>query len=130
MKRLAVATLLTLTCLAAAACTRPSDTTPPRASDSSAANAPADRQQLENRIRELAAKVLGVAPEEVDVGTPLSKQKVAADELDMVEIVMEVEDAFGVEIPDADISGTDEKYLPDLSVRKLAEIVAAKTARK
>ena len=135
MKRLAAALLLTLTCLVTAACTRPGGTTPPRASNSPAAKAraqavPADRQQLENRIRELAAEVLGVAPEEVDVAAPLSKQKVAADELDTVEIVMEIEETFGVEIADADISGPDGELRADMSIRKLAEIVAAKSARK
>ena len=138
MKRLAVATLLTLTCFAAASCTRPGGTTtpPPRASGSPASsNAPAqaataDRQQVENRLRELVAKELDIAPGEVDVAAPLSKQKVPADELDTIEIVMEIEEAFGIEIPDADISGTDGKLSADLSVRKLAEIVAAKAARK
>lgn len=137
MKRLTVATLLTLTCLVAAACTRPGGTTPtPRASASpAAANAPAqtgtaDRQQVENRIRELVARELDIVPGEVDIAAPLSKQKVPADELDTVEIVMEIEEAFGIEIPDEDISGPDGKMSADLSVRKLAEIVAAKTARK
>jgi len=143
MERLAAAILLTLACLAAAACARPGGTTPP-AADSPKANAPsgspaakatpravpADRQQLEDRIRELTAGVLGLAPAEVDVAAPLSKQKVAADELDTVEIVLEIEEAFGVEIADEEISGPNGELLADLSVRKLAEIVGAKAARK
>ena len=122
MKRVAVATLLTLACLAAAACRRDA---PPSANAPGRAGA-ADRQQIENGVRDAVAKVLGLEPGEVDVAAPLSKQKVPADELDTVEIVMEVEEAFGVEIPDADISGPDGGVRADLSVRKLAEIVAAK----
>jgi len=142
MERLAVALLLTLTCLVAAACSVP-DGTPPPAANRPAANAttgspaarvtpqaiPADRQQLENRIRDIVAKELGVAPDEVDVGAPLSKQKVAADELDTIEIVMEIEEAFGVEIPDEEVSGPNGELLPDLSVKKLAEIVARKSRK-
>ena len=134
MERLAVAVLLTLTCLVTAACPGPAST-PPRAADSPAAPAtpqavPADRQQLENVIRDIVAEVLRVAPGEVDVGAPLTKQKVPADELDAVEIVMGIEDKFGVEISDADISTPEGEPREGLSVRTLAEIVAGKTPRK
>ena len=141
MKRLAAATLLALTCLAAAACNRPGDTTtptPPANRPTAAGNPgasarqqpiPADRQQLENKIRDLVAEVLQVTPDEVDVSAPLSRQKVAADELDTVEIVMEIEEAFGIEIRDEEISGPDGELLKDLSVKKLADIVAAKSPR-
>jgi acyl carrier protein len=138
MERLAVAVLLTLTCFAAAAC--PGGRTPPAAhrpmvAVSPAARAtpqaiPADRRQLENVIRDIVAEVLGVAPGEVDVGAPLTKQKVPADELDAVEIVMGIEDKFGVEIPDADISTPEGELREDLSVKTLAEIVAGKAPKK
>ncbi|HEX6182485.1 MAG TPA: phosphopantetheine-binding protein [Pyrinomonadaceae bacterium] len=134
MERLAVAALLTLTCLVTAACPGPAST-PPRAADSPAAHTtpqavPADRQQLENVIRDIVAEVLGVPPNEVDVGAPLMKQKVPADELDAVEIVMLIEERFGVEIPDADLSTPDGELREDLSVRMLAGIVAGKKPRK
>lgn len=138
MERLAAAVLLTLTCLVAVAC--PGGRTPPAAhrpvapvSPSARATpqaVPADRQQLENIIRNVVAEVLRVSPSEVDVGAPLVKQKVPADELDAIEIVMGVEEKFGVEIADEDISGPDGELRADLSVRTLAEMVAAKAARK
>ena len=142
MKRLAAATLLTMASLAAAACARPGDTPPttpahrPTAAGSPGASArrrqpiPADRQQLENSIRALVAEVLRVTPDEVDVSAPLSKQKVAADELDTIEIVMEIEETFGIEIRDEEISGPDGEMLADLSVKRLADVVAAKSPRK
>jgi acyl carrier protein len=134
MERLAVAVLLTLTCLVTAACPGPAST-PPRAADSQAALAtpqavPADRQQLENIIRDIAAEVLRVTPGEVDVSAPLMKQKMPTDELDVVEIVMGIEGRFGVEIPDADISTPEGELREDLSVKTLAEIVAGKKAVK
>jgi acyl carrier protein len=134
MERLAVAVLLTLTCLVTAACPGPASA-PPRAADGPAATAtpqavPADRQQLENIIRDIVAEVLRVAPGEVDVGAPLMKQSVPADELDAVEIVMGIEEKFGVEIPDADISTPEGELREDLSVKTLAEIVAGKKPRK
>jgi len=143
MERLAVAVLLTLTCLFTTACPGPAST-PPRAADSPAAAptangpaalttpqaVPADRQQLENIIRDIVAEVLRVAPGEVDVGAPLMKQKMPTDELDVVEIVMGIEEKFGVEIPDADISTPEGELREDLSVKTLAEIVAGKKPQK
>ena len=134
MERLAVAVLLTLTCLVTIACPSPSST-PPRAADSPAARAtpqavPADRQQLENIIRDIVAEVLSVPPGEVDVSAPLMKQKMPTDELDVVEIVMGIEERFGVEIPDADISTPEGELREDLSVKTLAEIVAGKKPQK
>ena len=141
MKRLAAAALLTLACLLVAACDRPGDTTTAPANRPTAARSPggrvrqqqpipADRQQLENSIRALVAEILQVTPDEVDVSAPLSKQKVAADELDTIEIVMEIEEAFGIEIRDEEISGPDGELLADLSVKRLADVVAAKSPRK
>ena len=50
----------------------------------------------------------------------MSKQKKEADELDVVEIIMNVEVAFNIEIKDEEVGVTD------LSVKKLADIVSQK----
>ena len=138
MERLAVATFTVLALLAASCApgtppSAPGSPPPPPAARAPASNAPAqsgkaDPRQVEERIRGLVAKVLGVEPGEVDVGAPLLKQKVPADELDTVEIVLEVEEAFGVEIPDEEISRPDGELRADLSVKTLAEIVARRKA--
>ena len=57
---------------------------------------------------------------EVDLNVPLSKQKKAADDLDVVEIIINVEEAFNIEIKDEEVGVTD------LSVKKLADIVSQK----
>ena len=79
----------------------------------------AQYQRIVERITEIVGNQLDLEVRDVDVDVPLSKQKKAADELDVVEIIMTVETAFNIEIKDEDVSR-------DLSVRKLADIVSKK----
>lgn len=89
-----------------------------------------DNQQITNRIREIIALQLSLDSTAVDVNAPLTKQKVAADELDIVEIIMSIEEAFGIEIKDEEVSGTNGELSETVSVKKLAEIVSRKKTRK
>jgi acyl carrier protein len=52
-------------------------------------------------VREVVAHQLGIDPSAVSMDRPISDPPLGADELDLVEIVMELEDRLGVEIPDA-----------------------------
>lgn len=81
-------------------------------------------------MRTIVAKQLSVEASAIDVDAPLSKQKIAADELDAVEIIITVEETFGVEIRDEEVSTPDGHLEDDLSVRKLADIVARKKTEK
>lgn len=81
-------------------------------------------QRIVERISLIVGKQLDLNVREVDVDAPLSKQKKAADELDVVEIVMNVEQAFNVEIKDEEVGAGD------LSVKKLADIMSQKMSRK
>ena len=83
-------------------------------------------QNTQDKITEIVAKQLGIEPGSVDPNVPLSKQKVAADELDVVEIVMSIEEELDVEIKDEEIGDTVGEITESLSVKKLAEIVAKK----
>ncbi len=58
-------------------------------------------ENIEERVREIIADRLGVDPEEV---TPDASfvEDLGADSLDTVELVMALEEEFGVEIPDED----------------------------
>ncbi len=47
-----------------------------------------DYEQIKKRIVDIVAKQLGIESKEVTADTPLSKQKIAADELDVVEIII------------------------------------------
>ena len=79
----------------------------------------AQYQRIVEKITEIVGTQLDLDVRDVDADLPLSKQKKAADELDVVEIILTVETAFNIEIKDEDVGG-------DLSVRKLADIVSKK----
>lgn len=91
--------------------------TPPQPSSS-------EYQRTLERISTIVGKQLDLNVREVDVDVPLSKQKKAADELDVVEIIMNVEEAFNIEIKDEEVG------VKDLSVKKLADIVSQQKSRK
>jgi acyl carrier protein len=136
MQRPTIAVLLSLTCLATPAATGCGNKPPSGgsannpAADARAQSSRPDNRQVVTEIRDIVAKVLSIEPEAVDVSAPLSKQKAAADELDVLEIVMGVEESFGVEIRDEEITGESGEISEDLSVKKLADIVSNKKSRE
>ena len=89
-----------------------------------------DYEQIKKRIVDIVAKQLGIESKEINVDAPLSKQKIAADELDVVEIIMNVEDAFSVEIKDFDDDAKVKDIPNAVSVKKLADIVFEKKKQK
>jgi acyl carrier protein len=74
------------------------------------------------RVRSEVAKILKKDPAQIEVTKPLLA--LGADDLDIVEIVMAVEEAFKVEIPDSAIAGKGGEVSKSLTVQTLAEIVA------
>jgi len=89
-------------------------------------SASSDRQQIVETIRAIVAEQLSLTVSEVDVDAPLFKQKKAADDLDLVEIIMNVENAFNIEIKDEEVGVSLEEIGGNLSVNKLADIVSSK----
>lgn len=58
-----------------------------------------DREEILTKIQEIAADRLGV--DEGDVTPDASfREDLEADSLDLVELIMELEEQFGMEIPD------------------------------
>jgi acyl carrier protein len=94
------------------------------------ANTPAqpaspDRAQIEGRIVKIFGEQLEVDPRTIDVNASLGDQKIQADELDIVELVMAVEEEFKIEIKDEEVDlGGD--LTKSVSVKKFADIVASK----
>ena len=79
-------------------------------------------EKVVDRVRTEVATILKKDAAQIDVTKPLVAQ--GADELDIVEIVMAVEEAFKVEIPDSSIGENVNEASKTLTVAKLAEIVS------
>ena len=84
--------------------------------------------QTVDRVRSEVATILNRDTAQIDILKPLVEQ--GADELDIVEIVMAVEDAFKVEIPDSTIGENVGEVSKILTVQKLAEIVSTQQKTK
>jgi acyl carrier protein len=55
-------------------------------------------------IKEVAAEVLSVEPDQVEEGARF-KEDLDADSLDLVELVMGLEERFDIEVPEEDLEG-------------------------
>ena len=75
------------------------------------------RQEVFERIRAHLATELEVDPGRIEDGTRF-KEDLEADSLDLVELVMELEDTYGVKIP-------DEEAVKILTVGQAAEYVSS-----
>jgi acyl carrier protein len=78
------------------------------------------RDEVLERIREHLATELEVDPDRIDEGTRF-KEDLEADSLDLVELVVELEDRYGIRIP-------DEQAARILTVGQAADFVAAHVA--
>ncbi|MBM4033501.1 MAG: acyl carrier protein [Planctomycetes bacterium] len=56
-------------------------------------------QEIEDKVRQIICEKLGAKPEQVTPATSFVND-LGADSLDQVELVMEFEDKFGMQIPD------------------------------
>ena len=62
-------------------------------------------------LQELAAEILGIEPEQVQLDKSFAKD-LAADSLDLVELIAAVEDKYDVELPEAELE--EMKVIGDL----------------
>ena len=53
-------------------------------------------------LQELAAEILGVDPDQVQMDKSFARD-LAADSLDLVELIAAVEDKYGVELPESEL---------------------------
>jgi len=78
------------------------------------------REEVLDRIREHLAAELSVEPERIDEATRF-REDLEADSLDLVELVVELEDSYGIRIP-------DEQAAKIQTVGQAADFVAAHVA--
>lgn len=77
-----------------------------------------ERKQIEQSVIETVVAILGVAPEDVKADTKL--KELGADSLDEVEIIMELERQYSIDI-------TDDCYTPDsFKVSDVCDLVEKK----
>ncbi|MFH1875600.1 MAG: acyl carrier protein [Candidatus Omnitrophota bacterium] len=77
---------------------------------------------VDERVKEIIAEQLGVKKEEIKPESSFIDD-LGADSLDTVEVVMALEEEFGIEIPDEDAEkittvGEAIKYIDDKSAKK------------
>ena len=76
---------------------------------------------VEEKVKSIISEQLGVKPEEVTPGASFIDD-LGADSLDTVELVMALEEEFGIEIPDEDAEkmttvGEAIKYIEDKTAK-------------
>jgi acyl carrier protein len=81
-----------------------------------------NRDEVLERIRAHLAAELEIDPERIQENTRF-KEDLEADSLDLVELVMELEDNYGIRIP-------DEEAVKILTVGQAADYVAAHVPEK
>jgi acyl carrier protein len=74
-------------------------------------------------LQDLAAEILGVEPEQVQMDKSFARD-LAADSLDLVELIAAVEDKYDVELPEEELEkmkviGDLWKYLEEKSAERL-----------
>ncbi len=72
-------------------------------------------------VRSVLAEQFKVEPSVIGMDQPITEPPLSADDLDLVEIVMELEDRFGISIPDTSVPLVSEKS--QLTPNQLVSIV-------
>ena len=99
---------------------------PPSVSASSASSVTTASSSTVDRVRKIVSEQMGVALEKITPKTSLGA--LAADELDFVELIMELEESFSITISETKaeaLTGTSDwqKGMNNVTIEKLASLV-------
>lgn len=79
------------------------------------------------KVKQIIAEHFKVAADKFTLADPIMGNKLGADELDMVELVMELEDNFQITLPDAVLIGSesDSGFQAGITGQQLADLAEA-----
>lgn len=81
-----------------------------------------DTRDAVEKVRNTVARILKKPPAQIDASKLLVEQ--GADELDIMEVVLDIEEEFKVRIPDSAIGSTPHQIGKVLTVEKLVQVVS------
>ncbi len=83
-----------------------------------------NEKEVEEKIKQIIARIYGVDPEKI---TPETRfiEDLGADSMTTIELVAEIEDTFGIEVPDEDV---EKNQTVGDAVRYVVEKLSAKAA--
>ncbi len=83
-----------------------------------------NEKEVEEKIKQIIARIYGVDPEKI---TPETRfiEDLGADSMTTIELVAEIEDTFGIEVPDEDV---EKNQTVGEAVRYVVEKLSARNA--
>lgn len=81
---------------------------------------------ISETLKKIIANQLDIDPKDIQVNIPLSKLKKPADDLDVVEIILTIEEKYKIELKGEEVGETPEKAGNEMTVEKLEKLVAQK----
>lgn len=80
-------------------------------------------------IKKIVAKEVGIDIEKLKETIPLMSKEIGADELDIIEIILAIEETYDISIPDEALGKTNEDIIEKLTIAELARVVAQQAKR-
>ena len=84
-----------------------------------------NRQAIEKKVKEILSEKLGTALDEITPDADISKD-LGADSLDFAELIMELQEAFRIELPLVDAEGPESEEV--CKVDGLVNLIMARVA--
>ena len=85
------------------------------------------QEETSAKVKQIIARHFSVAEDQFTLADPIMGDKLGADELDMVDLVMELEDNFQITFPDAVLIGSesDSGFQSRITGQQLADLAEA-----